>query len=215
MGRARILVIDDERAVRELISDALKIEGHDVHTAENGKEGLDLIGRSRFDLVFCDLRMPGISGRDAIAVIRSQDASARILVLTSFDGDEDIHQAIVAGARGYVLKSSGAAELVEAIRSVAAGLRYIPQAVAARLAEHLVRPDLSGRELEVLRLIAAGESNKEIGARLGIAEGTVKVHVNTILGKLCVRDRTEAATTAIRRGIIRLWSPAPPVYRNG
>ena len=151
--------------------------------------------------------MPGLSGRDAIAVIRAEDSSARILVLTTFDGDEDIHQAIAAGARGYVLKSSGAAELVEAIRAVAAGLRYIPRAVAARMAEHLVRPDLSGRELEVLRLIAEGESNKEIGTQLGIAESTVKVHVNNILGKLCVRDRTEAATTAIRRGIIRLWSP--------
>jgi DNA-binding NarL/FixJ family response regulator len=109
-----------------------------------------------------------------------------------------------------VLKSTGAAELVGAIRAVSMGLRYIPSAVAARMAEHLVRPDLSGREVEVLGLIAQGESNKEIAAQLGIADGTVKVHVNNILGKLCVRDRTEAATSAIRRGIIRLWSgPAP------
>jgi two-component system NarL family response regulator len=214
----RVVLADDHPIFREGLRSL--IGAHSgmsvVGEAKSGEEAIELFRTLRPDVVLMDLRMPGISGRDAIAVIRSQDSSARILVLTTFDGDEDIHQAIAAGAHGYVLKSSGAGELVEAIRAVAAGLRYIPRAVAARMAEHLVRPDLSGRELDVLRLIASGESNKEIGARLGIAEGTVKVHVNNILGKLCVRDRTEAATTAIRRGIIRLWSTASqPLDRNG
>jgi DNA-binding NarL/FixJ family response regulator len=208
----RVMLADDHPIFREGLRSL--IGAHSgmsvVGEAKSGAEAIEMFRSVQPDVVLMDLRMPGISGIDAITVIRSQDASARILVLTTFDGDEDIHQAITAGAHGYVLKSSGAAELVEAIRAVAAGLRYIPRPVAARMAEHLVRPDLSGRELEVLRLIADGESNKEIGTRLGIAEGTVKVHVNNILGKLCVRDRTEAATSAIRRGIIRLWSAAAP-----
>jgi two-component system NarL family response regulator len=207
----RVLLADDHPIFREGLKSLIEAQnGMQVAgEAASGEEAVELFRTRQPDVVLMDLRMPGIGGVDAIAAIRSQRASARILVLTSFDGDEDIHQAIAAGAHGYVLKSTGAAELVGAIRAVSMGLRYIPSAVAARMAEHLVRPDLSGREVEVLGLIAQGESNKEIAAQLGIAEGTVKVHVNNILGKLCVRDRTEAATSAIRRGIIRLWSGAP------
>jgi DNA-binding NarL/FixJ family response regulator len=201
----RILVADDHPLFREGL--AAVIQAHSdmtvVAEAASGLEAVALFEREKPDVVLMDLRMPGMHGTDAIIAIRGAFPAARILVLTTFDGDEDIHRALAAGARGYLLKNTGAEDLVGAIRAVHAGLRYIPRPVAACIAEHMTRPDLTQRELEVLNLIVAGNSNKEIGSSLGIAEGTVKIHVNSILGKLCVRDRTEAATTAIRRGIVR------------
>jgi two-component system NarL family response regulator len=144
-----------------------------------------------------------MSGVEAIRRIRAEHAQARFIVLTTYDGDEDIHRALEAGARAYVLKDTFCDEIVETVRAVRAGLRRIPDAVAERLAERPHASDLTPRELEVLRLLAHGQSNKEIADHLGIVEGTVKIHVARILDKLGVDDRTAAAMTALQRGIIR------------
>jgi two-component system NarL family response regulator len=149
-----------------------------------------------------DLRLPGIGGVEAIIHIRSQFPQARIIVLTTYDGDEDIHRALDAGARGYLLKGMSGDELMDAIRAVHSGRSRIPPQVAERLAEGMVRPALTDRELGVLREIVSGKSNKEIGKELNISEATVKTHINSILGKLGVTDRTQAVTAAIQRGIV-------------
>jgi two-component system NarL family response regulator len=145
-----------------------------------------------------------MSGVEAIQKIRGEFPNARFIVLTTYDGDEDIHRALQAGAKAYVLKDTFLDEILDTIKAVHAGLRRIPEAVARRLEERMPGPELSPRELDVLRHIAKGESNKEIAAALGITEGTVKTHVVNILGKLGVNDRTAAATAAVQRGFIRL-----------
>jgi two-component system NarL family response regulator len=151
-----------------------------------------------------DLRLPGISGVEAITQIRRDFPAARILVLTTFDGDENIFRALQAGARGYLLKDMFGDELMEAIRGVHAGRTRIPAPIAQRLAERMGGPSLTNRELEVLKLIVAGKSNRDIGTELTISEATVKTHINSILSKLGVSDRTQAATTALQRGIVEL-----------
>jgi DNA-binding NarL/FixJ family response regulator len=151
-----------------------------------------------------DLRMPGKGGVDAIIQIRKEFPEARIVVLTTYEGDEDIHRALEAGAQAYLLKDTVRKDLVQTIRDVHAGQRRISPAMAARLAEHTPRVSLSPRELEVLQLIAKGLRNKEIGAKLDIAEDTVKIHIKNIFGKLEVIDRTEAVVAASQRGFIRL-----------
>jgi two-component system NarL family response regulator len=145
-----------------------------------------------------------MSGVDAIKEIRRESPAARVIVLTTFDGDEDIYRALQAGARGYLLKDMFGEELMEAIRTVHAGRTRIPGPVAQRLAERMGGPNLTPRESEVLELIVAGRSNKEIGSDLSISEATVKSHINSILSKLGVTDRTQAATTALQRGIVHL-----------
>ncbi len=175
-----------------------------IGEAADGRKGVDLHRQHLPDVTIMDLRLPVLGGVEAIQEIRRQTPQARIIVLTTFDGDENIYRALQAGARGYLLKDMFGDELMDAIRTVHAGKTRIPPVVAQRLAERMHSSELTGRELDVLRLIVAGNSNKEIGNHLHISEATVKTHINNLLGKLGVSDRTQAATSAIQRGIVEL-----------
>lgn len=178
-----------------------------VGEAADGKAAIEQYRKLKPDVVVMDLRMPGLGGVEATIQIRREFPAARIIVLTTYEGDEDIHRALDAGARGYLLKDSARRELLQSIREVYAGQRHISATAATRLAEHTPRTSLSPRELQVLQLIAEGLRNKEIGAKLDIAEDTVKIHVKNIFGKLEVIDRTEAVVAASRRGFIQLDAP--------
>jgi two-component system NarL family response regulator len=198
------MVIDDQAVVRQGFVSLIKTvpDMEIVGEGSNGQEALDLFRRLQPDITLMDLRMPELSGAEAIKQIRVEFPSARIIVLTTFDGDEDIYRAVQAGAQGYLLKDMFFEELEAAIRKVHAGARLIPGSVAERLAARMSSSELTGRELEVLRHIVDGQSNKEIGNTLNISEATVKSHINNILSKLGVSDRTQAATTALQRGIV-------------
>ena len=202
----RILVADDNFLVRLGLGAVLNAQSGMTVVAEagNGRQAVELFRQHMPDIVLMDLRMPLMTGVEATKDIRSEYPGARIIVLTTYDGDEDIYRALQAGARAYLLKDVLREDLLAAIRAVHAGQRHIPPAVAARLAERLPLSDLTARELEVLKLIVKGMSNSEIGAALTISTGTVKIHVNNILSKLGVSDRTQAATTALQRGIVHL-----------
>lgn len=204
--RIRILVADDHSVVREGLVSLIKRKADMavVGEASNGREAVDLWKEHRPDVALLDLRMPELEGVGAIKEIREVDESARIIVLTTFDGDEDIYRAIKAGAKAYLLKDTAREALMECIRKVHAGETCIAPALAAKLAERVSGEALSTRELEVLQRIAAGRSNKEIGTELFISEGTVKSHVKSIFAKLDVISRTEAVATASRRGLIQL-----------
>lgn len=202
----RLVIADDHPVVREGLA-AMCNRRPDltvVAEAENGEQAVALVLTHRPDVVLMDLRMPVLGGVDAIGAIRAEWPEARIVVMTTFDGDEDIYRALQAGARAYLLKDTPREEIVDAIRAVHAGQKRIPPEIASKLADRLTAEPLTERELGVLKQIVAGRSNKEIGAALGIAEGTVKVHVNSLLGKLGVEDRTQAVTEALRRGIVHL-----------
>ena len=175
-----------------------------VGEASNGREAVDLWKEHRPDIALLDLRMPELDGVGAIKEIRELDETAHVIVLTTFDGDEDIYRAIKAGAKAYLLKDTARDALVDCLRRVHAGETYLPPQLAAKLAERVSGEALSAREIEVLRCIAGGKSNKEIGAELFISEGTVKTHVKSIFSKLDVVSRTEAVATATRRGLIQL-----------
>lgn len=175
-----------------------------VDEAESGETAIAKYRKHRPDIVVMDLRMAGVGGVGATAQIRKEFPAARVIVLTTYEGDEDIHRALEAGAQAYLLKDMVRRELLQTIRDVHSGQRRIPAPVAARLAEHMPRVALSEREREVLRYMAKGLRNKEIGATLEIAEDTVKIHVKNIFGKLGVGDRTEAVVVASRRGILHL-----------
>jgi two-component system NarL family response regulator len=175
-----------------------------VAEAINGREVVDLFRLHRPDVTLMDLRMPQMDGVEAIAVIREESRTARIIVLTTYDSDEDIYRGLRAGAMAYLLKDAPLSELLEAIRAVHAGQKRIPLAVAAKLVERMSSPELTAREMQVLHLVVAGQSNKEIGTTLNISEGTVRAHVNNILSKMGASDRTQAATLAIKRGLVRL-----------
>ncbi len=204
-----ILCVDDHAVVREGLTAIIATQSDMAVVAEagDGRTALEKCGEHVPDIVLMDLNMPGLGGVEATARIRSDFPTARVIVLTTFEGDEDIHRALEAGARAYLLKSAVRQELLHAIREVHAGRKYIPDSVAARLAEHTPRIPLSARELEVLQLIATGLRNKEIGDRLNIAEDTVKVHIKNIFGKLNVVDRTQAVVVATERGIVKLGRP--------
>jgi two-component system NarL family response regulator len=174
-----------------------------VAEAATGQQAVELFAEHQPDVTLVDLRMPGMSGAQTIAAIRQEFPEARMIVLTTYDGDEDIYRALQAGARAYLLKSVGRDEFLEAVRAVDDGGYRIPPAVAARLAERLPRSELTSRELEVLELIVKGMSNREIALALAISEHTVKNHINNILSKLAVADRTQAATAALQRGIVQ------------
>jgi len=202
----RILIADDHSVVREGLVSLVKRKSDMTVVAEasNGREAVDLWKENRPDVTLLDLRMPELDGVGAIKEIRELDESAHIVVLTTFDGDEHIYRAIKAGAKGYLLKDTAREALMDCIRRVHGGETCIPPALAAKLADRVSGEALSTREVEVLQRIAAGKSNKEIGAELFISEGTVKTHVKSIFSKLDVVSRTEAVATATRRGLIQL-----------
>jgi len=202
----RVLAADDHPLIRAGLVAFLATEPdlRVVAEAANGEEALEKYRELRPDIVLMDLSMPVMDGLSATRAILDEFPDARVIVLTTYDGDEDIHRALDAGARGYLLKDMVAADVLNVIRTVHGGRRGIPHAVAAKLAERTPRVPLTPRETEVLSLVAEGLSNAEVAARIGRTEGTVKVHVKNILQKLDASDRTEAVTTALRRGFIRL-----------
>ena len=202
----RILTVDDHPLLREGIA-ALVASQSDmkvVGEASNGIEALEMFRKHRPDVTLMDLVMPGMKGVDAIIAIRAEFPEARIVVLTTYTGDVQILRALKAGARGYLLKGLLRKELLETIRTVHGGGKRIPPEVAAQLAEHAGDEALSAREIEVLRLIAGGNANKQIADQLSITEETVKGHVKNILAKLSANDRTHAVTIGLKRGIIEL-----------
>jgi DNA-binding NarL/FixJ family response regulator len=205
-GPIRILAADDHPLLRDGIAAVIETQTDMrlVAEATNGREAIERFREHIPDITLMDLQMPGISGIEAIASIRNEFPQARIVVLTTYEGDVQALQAFKAGASGYVLKSMVRKELLETIRAVHAGHRRIPPAIAAEIAAHFTDDFLSVRELEVLRLAAAGGANKTIGEQLGISEDTVKTHMRSVLAKLDANDRTHAVAIAARRGIISL-----------
>ncbi len=201
-----ILTVDDHPLIRDGLAAVIGREPdmRVVAEAGDGEEAVELYRAHQPSIVLMDLRLPVMDGVEAIQAIRAESPGARIIALTTYEGDEDIYQALAAGASGYLLKDMLRTELIEVIRKVHQGFRGIPPAVAAKLAVHTPRIGLTPRELEVLRLMAEGKSNPEIAADLGRAEGTMKIHVQNILQKLGAADRTQAVTLALRRGIIHL-----------
>jgi DNA-binding NarL/FixJ family response regulator len=204
--RIRVLLVDDHLVVRIGLRSLLETQRdlEVVAEASGGTAAVDIYTKHRPDVVLMDLRMPDLDGAQATARILARDPAARVLVLTTFDTDEDVYRALEAGAAGFFLKSTAGEPLLDAIRAVYAGTYRLPEEVSRRVEYRRSMPDLSGRELEVLALIVRGRSNKEIGAELGVAENTVKNHVKVILEKMGVADRTGAATTAIQRGIVKI-----------
>ena len=202
----RILLCDDHFVVRSGLSASLSLEKdiEIVAEAASAEEAVEAFTKERPDLVLMDLQLGEDSGIDATLAIREVCPGARVLVFSSYARDEEVHKAIAAGALGYLRKSAPREELLEAVRSVAAGKRHLPPEIADTLADRIGRADPSPRELEVLSLAAAGNSNKEIAAELGISEQTVKHHMGNLLVKLEARDRTHAVTEALKRGLISL-----------
>jgi len=205
----RILSVDDHDLVRKGLAAILSVEPdlELVAAASSGAEALQLFRLHRPDVTLMDLRLPDMSGSEVTAAIRQEFPEARIIALTSYDGDQDIYRALEAGVRGYLLKEMVHTEVVNAIRVVHAGKRFIPAEVAQQLTGFFPDVALTPREVEVLSLVARGLGNKEVGDILGTAPGTVKAHVQNILSKLGAKDRTHAVTIALRRGIIHLHSP--------
>ena len=204
--RVRILVVDDHHVVRKglvaLLSTIPTVEV--VGEASDGIEAVSLFATLKPDITLMDLRLPKLGGVEAITQIRRDTPTARIIVLTTFDGDEDIYRSLQAGAKAYLLKGMTTEELLSTIQAVDAGRTRIPAQIAEKLAERMAWQELTARELRVLERIVAGRANKEIAADLKISETTVKSHVNSLLGKLGVADRTHAATLALQRGIVHL-----------
>lgn len=200
----KVLTVDDHPLLREGI--AAVIEGEQdielVAEAANGQEAIELFRLHRPDVTLMDLQMPGMNGIETIVAIRSEFPDARFVVLTTYQGDVQALRALKAGASGYLLKSMLRKDLLETIRAVNAGKRRIPPEIAAELAEHMTEDALSDREIEVLRRVANGNSNKIIGAQLSVSEATIKGHMKSILSKLGANDRTHAVTIAIKRGFI-------------
>ena len=202
----RVLIADDHSIVRQGLVTIINRDPEMtvIAQAENGQQAIDLFREHQPDVTLMDLRMPEVGGVEAISAICAEFKQARIAVLTTYDGDEDIYRGLQAGAQGYLLKDSKLGELLNAIRAIHNGQKYIPPEVGAKLLQRISNPELSERELEVLRLMAQGMGNQEIGTALSIGESTVKSHVNHILSKLGVSDRTQAVITAVKRGIVSL-----------
>jgi len=208
MEAIRVLVVEDHNVVRQgLVALLNVVEGLTVvGEAADGLEAIDQFRKHQPDITLMDLRLPRLSGVEAILRIRQEAPQARVIVLTTYDGDEDIYRALKAGARAYLLKGMTGEELVTTIRAVHAGKSHIPPAIAEKLAERMGTEELTPRESDVLKEIVSGKSNKEIASELNVSEATVKTHINSLLGKLGVTDRTQAATAAIQRGIVPLES---------
>ncbi len=208
----RIMIVDDHPVVRAGLVSMLTTQPgiNVVGSASSGLEALALLDKIAPDVILpdvilMDLRMPGMTGLEAIRRINARQDPPRIIVLTSFDTDEDIYQSVGAGAHGYVLKDAPQDRLLEAINVVHARGRYFPADIASRLTERMARSNLTPREHEVLQLVAKGLTNKQIGLAIGISDNTARNHVNSIIEKLEVSDRTEAATIAMRQGLISTW----------
>jgi len=201
-----VLIADDHTVVRAGIrallstDPGLKVVGE----AENGEKAVDAYGRLLPDVVLMDLRMPIQDGVQATRAIRQIDPQGAVIILTTHQGDEEIHAALEAGAMGYILKNSPGDDLAAALRAVAGGKRWIPNAIAKKMEAHSAKAKLTERELDVLQRLVGGDSNKELADKMGLTEHTVKAHLKSITAKLGVRDRTEAVTVGLRRGMIRL-----------
>jgi DNA-binding NarL/FixJ family response regulator len=208
----RVLVVEDHNVVRQGLVALLKVvEGLEVvGEAADGAEAIAQFRKHQPDVTLIDLRMPRLSGVEVIQRVRADVPQARFIVLTTYDGDEDIYRALKAGARAYLLKGMTGEDLISTIRAVHEGKSHIPAAIAEKLAERMGAEELTPREFDVLEQIVRGKSNKEIGTELDVAEATVKTHINSLLGKLGVTDRTQAATAAIQRGIVPLESLRKP-----
>ena len=204
--RIRILVVDDHHVVRQGLVALLNIvpDLEVVGEASDGLQAIELHKTLQPDITLMDLQLPNLGGVDAILKIRADDPAARFIVLTTFDGDEDIFRSLQAGAKAYLLKGMTVEELVSTIQAVHSGRTLISPAIAEKLAERMSTQALTNRELKVLERIVAGRANKEIASDLQISEATVKSHINSLLAKLGVSDRTHAATVALQRGIVHL-----------
>lgn len=208
----RVLVVEDHNVVRQgLIALLGVVENLQVvGEAADGAAAVEQFRKLQPDITLIDLRLPRMSGVEVIQRLRAESPQARFIVLTTYDGDEDIYRALKAGAKAYLLKGMTSEELIATIRTVHAGKSHIPPVIAERLAERMGADDLTQREFEVLEQIVAGKSNKEIASELEVSEATVKTHINSLLSKLGVTDRTQAATNAIRRGIVPFESLKQP-----
>ena len=201
-----IMIVDDHYLVRVGLTSIIGLE-HDMTVcgeAASGEQAVAMYAARRPDVVLMDVRLPGISGIAATEAIRADFPDAKIIVVSTYISDEEVYAALKVGAMAYLVKSVAREELIQAIRKAAAGRRHVPADLAARLADRMSRASLSGRELDVLRLLVGGKRNREIASALDITEGTVKLHVSSILGKLGAVDRTEAVTVALQRGLIQL-----------
>lgn len=204
--RIRVFSVDDHPLLREGIAAIINSQPdmEMVAQASTGREAIPLFRQHRPDVTLMDLRMPDMTGIDALIAIRNEFPAARIVMLTTFEGDVEIQRALAAGARGYVLKNMPPKDLVDVVRQVHAGKKRIPHEIAAQLAEHIADESLTEREIEVLQQLAGGSRNRDIAERLFISEETVKVHVKHIMEKLGASGRTAAVAIAVRRGIIQL-----------
>jgi DNA-binding NarL/FixJ family response regulator len=204
--KLKIMIVDDHYLVRVGLTSIIGLEPDMTVCAEasSGEQAVALFAGKRPDVTLMDVRLPGMSGIQATETIRGQFPEARVIVLSTYISDEEVYAALKVGAMAYLVKSVAREELIQAVRKAAAGRRHVPADLAARLADRMSRASLSSRELEVLRLLVGGKRNREIANALDITEGTVKLHVSSILGKLGAVDRTEAVTVALQRGLIQL-----------
>ncbi len=202
----RVVIVEDQYFFRLALKTTIESRPDMIIVGETdkGEEAAELCRKHKPNVVIMDLRLPGMSGFDAIRIVRNEAPDAGVLVLSNYEGSEDVHRALEAGARAYLTKDTGAEELVNAILQVSAGRRYVPASVGALLASRMPGSELTDRETDVLKLLVEGLSNREVGDRLGISENTVRIHVGRILDKLGAADRTQAVLIALQRGLVHV-----------